>query len=76
MTAVADPQEWTPGDESRERVHEALAEIDAIQAGSPECRLCGQRTRQLDKFGLCSKTSEAHQDWRAGIRAERKAGAR
>ncbi|MFB7843604.1 hypothetical protein [Microbacterium sp. NPDC056052] len=54
----------------------ALEEIDVIQAGSPTCRLCGQRCNRLDKYGLCSKTSEAHQGWRAGVRNDMKAGAR
>ncbi|MEI3845231.1 MULTISPECIES: hypothetical protein [unclassified Microbacterium] len=64
---------WTP---DRAVTLRALEEIDAIQAGSPTCRLCGQACRQLDRYGLCSKTSEAHKDWRAGLRADMKAGAR
>ena len=68
---MADEDTWTP---NRDVTLEALAEIDAIQAGSPTCRLCGQRTRRLDKYGLCSKNSEPHKDWRAGVRAEMKAG--
>ncbi|WP_200949543.1 hypothetical protein [Leifsonia sp. Root227] len=38
-------------------VQEALAVIDAAQANSPTCRLCGQRVIALDAYGLCSKKS-------------------
>lgn len=54
----------------------ALAAIDHQQRNAPTCRLCGQRANQLDKYGLCSKVSDDHKDWRADVRADRKAGAR
>lgn len=66
-------EQWTP---NRDVTHAAMDDLEAMFAAWPACRLCGQRTRQLDKFGLCSKTSEAHKDWRAGARAEMKAGTR
>ena len=65
--------EWQP---DRAVTLAALEEIDHQQAGCPTCALCGQRANRLDKYGLCSKTSEAHQDWRAGVRADIKTGAR
>jgi hypothetical protein len=44
-------------------VREALAAIDAAQVNAPKCRLCGQRVKELDAFGLCSKKS--HEQVRA-----------
>lgn len=70
---MSSEEKWTPNPQV---TRDALDRIDAAQAGYPTCRLCGQRAIALDKFGLCSKTSQAHQDWRASVRAERKAGAR
>lgn len=66
--------EWVLDDASRARTAAALAEVDAVQANSPTCALCGQRARVLDRFGLCSKTSDPHKEWRAGVRAEEKNG--
>lgn len=66
-------QQWTP---NRDVTRAVMDDLDGMFSAWPTCRLCGQRTGQLDKFGLCSKTSEAHKDWRAGVRAEMKAGAR
>lgn len=68
--AVAD---WTP---DRAVTLAALEAIDHRQRPFPACALCEQRAVKLDRFGLCSKTSEAHQDWRAGVRNDMKAGAR
>jgi hypothetical protein len=45
-----------------------LARIDGTHTTLPVCGLCGQRVNTLDKFGLCSKVSNAH-------RAEREVGA-
>ncbi|ABR10450.1 MULTISPECIES: hypothetical protein [Bacteria] len=66
-------REWAP---DRAVTLAALADIDAVQAGAPTCALCGQRAIRLDTYGLCSKTSEQHKDWRAGVRTDRKAGVR
>lgn len=65
--------DWKP---DRAVTLSALAAIDEAERFAPTCALCGQRAAVLDRFGLCSKTSETHQDWRAGVRADRKAGAR
>jgi hypothetical protein len=45
-----------------------LDRIDGTHATKPVCGLCGQRVNTLDKFGLCSKVSNAH-------RIEREVGA-
>ena len=65
--------EWKP---DRAVTQEALAEVDHQQRNAPTCALCGQRTAELDRYGLCSKVSDDHKDWRADVRADRKAGAR
>lgn len=72
---MADEEEvqWVP---DRAVTRAALAGIDVAQSAWPVCRLCGQRTVKLDRFGLCSKTSKPHQEWRAEVRADMKAGAR
>ncbi len=69
-------KEWVLDDAARARVAAELATIDAHHEGKPTCALCGQRANKLDRFGLCSKTSEPHQDWRAAARADEKAGVR
>jgi hypothetical protein len=45
-----------------------LDRIDGTHATLPVCGLCGQRVNTLDKYGLCSKVSNAH-------RTEREVGA-
>ncbi|MGQ7313398.1 hypothetical protein ACUOFU_16955 [Microbacterium arabinogalactanolyticum] len=70
---MSDEQMWTPNPQV---TRDALDRIDAAQADYPTCGLCGQRAIALDKFGLCSKVSQAHKDWRAGVRADMKVGAR
>jgi hypothetical protein len=71
---------WVLHPSQQERVrleHVAnMARIDKIQAGYPECALCGQRTIKLDRFGLCSRISEPHKAWRAEALADEKAEAR
>lgn len=44
----------------RKAVSKALKRIDKQQRDAPRCRLCGQRCRQLDRAGLCSKNSAPH----------------
>ena len=66
--------EWVSDAASQKRVADALAEVDASQAHYPTCALCGQRAVRLDRFGLCSKTSDPHKEWRAEARADEKAG--
>lgn len=63
-------------DAARARVTAALAAVDRSHALHPECSLCGQRTTGLDRFGLCSKVSVPHEEWRAEMRANEKTGAR
>ncbi|MCC2030638.1 hypothetical protein [Microbacterium allomyrinae] len=55
---------------------EAMARIDRTHTGYPVCGLCGQRVIKLDRFGLCSKVSQPHQDDRAAARADEKAANR
>lgn len=50
------------------------ARIDKAQSDYPKCP-CGQRVLALDKFGLCSKTTDEHQR-RRGIYAAPKTKAR
>lgn len=73
---MSDTEDYVVDDAAKTRAREALAVVDMIHEGKPVCRLCGQMTNRLDQFGLCSKTSEAHQDWRAGVRRDMRAGAR
>lgn len=73
---MSDEQRWTYDDAVRARVGAALAKVDAAHAGYPRCALCGQRSLKLDRFGLCSKVTDAHKDWRARVRADEKAGVR
>lgn len=68
----AEPKAWEP---NREVTLEQLRIVDMIHEGKPTCRLCGQIVNHLDKFGLCSKTSDAHQEWR-GVTVRKKAGKR
>lgn len=79
MSAVEAPsgseeKEWAP---SREVTLERLRIVDMIHEGKPACRLCGQTVNHLDKFGLCSKVSDAHKEWRGEpVPRKKKAGAR
>lgn len=68
--------EWVLDDAARAQSAVELEAIDIMQSGLPTCKLCGQRANRLDRFGLCSKTSEPHMEWRAGVRADEKSGAR
>jgi hypothetical protein len=65
---------WLLDPSQQERVRtlhiENMARIDEIQTGYPECALCGQRAIHLDTFGLCSKTSQSHREWRADAQPE------
>lgn len=63
-------EEWTL---DRATTVAALAEIDEQQKHRPTCALCGQRAIKLDKYGLCSKTSKPHEEWRKEARADAKA---
>jgi hypothetical protein len=68
----AEPKAWEP---NREVTLEQLRIVDMIHEGKPTCRLCGQLVNRLDLTGLCSKTSDAHQEWR-GLTVKKKAGKR
>lgn len=72
MSDAKTEQEWTP---NREVTLEALRVVDMIHEGKPTCRLCGQTVNRLDKFGLCSKVSDAHKEARGDAPARKKAGA-
>lgn len=58
---VVEEKEWVP---NREITLARMRELDELYAGYPTCRLCGQVVIRLDTFGLCSKVSEAHQQYR------------
>lgn len=61
--------EYTPTPEAKAS---ARAELDRIQAYHEaeclRCALCGQLTYSLDSFGLCSKESVPHREWRQQVR--------
>lgn len=59
--------EWSLNAGARARIDVELQAIDIAHEakGFPKCELCGQRCRKLDEFGLCSKVSESHREWRA-----------
>ncbi len=61
---TTDKPEWKP---NRALTLEQLRIVDMIHEGKPACRLCGQITNGLDRFGLCSKISPAHREWRGEI---------
>ena len=61
---------------NRREVAEALAAIDMKQERAKTCALCGQRAWALDRFGLCSKATDAHKTWRAESLADIKNGVR
>lgn len=69
-------QEWLLDAAARSRIDAELSRIDQGHEAKPTCALCGQPANVLDRFGLCSKTSDPHEDWRAGVRRDEKAGAR
>ncbi|WP_292788422.1 MULTISPECIES: hypothetical protein [unclassified Microbacterium] len=64
---------WAP---NREVTLEQLRVVDMIHEGKPACRLCGQITNGLDRFGLCSKVSPAHREWRGDVAPAKKARTR
>lgn len=67
-------KEWTP---DRDVTLAELRIVDMIHEGKPACRLCGQTVNDLDKFGLCSKVSDAHKEWRGDpAPRKKKAGVR
>jgi hypothetical protein len=68
--------EWVLDEAARARIDAELTAVAMVHEGKPACKLCGQVTNALDRFGLCSKTSDPHKDWRAGVRADEKTGAR
>jgi len=71
-TPAVEEKAWTP---NREVTLAQLRIVDMIHEGKPACRLCGQIVNHLDKFGLCSKTSDAHQEWR-GVTVKKKVARR
>lgn len=73
---TTDKVEYSFDEAARVRVREALAIVDMVHEGKPQCRLCGQISNRLDEFGLCSKTSDPHTAWRAEARALHRVSAR
>lgn len=71
--AVAAPVEAADWKSDREAVLEQLRIVDMIHEGKPACRLCGQLTNGLDRFGLCSKISPTHREWRGDVAPAKKA---
>ncbi|WP_205814376.1 hypothetical protein [Microbacterium sp. K35] len=69
----AEAKPWAP---SRAVTLEQLRIVDMIHEGKPACRLCGQITNSLDRFGLCSKVSPAHREWRGDVAPSKKARTR
>lgn len=63
-------KEWAP---SRDVTLAKLRIVDMVHEGKPACRLCGQVTNRLDKFGLCSKVSDAHKERRGDLVPAKKA---
>lgn len=47
------------------RTLDALAEVAEAQAGASPCVLCGQRVNIPDLWGLCSKVTDDHREYRA-----------
>jgi hypothetical protein len=72
LTAVEE-KEWAP---NREVTLELLRIVDMIHEGKPACRLCGQIVNRLDVFGVCSKVSNAHKEWRGEPVPRKRNGAR
>lgn len=73
---MPEDEEYVYDDDARARQEAELARIEATQAWMPVCALCGQRAVELDEFGLCSKISTPHKEWRAGVLADEKTGTR
>jgi len=71
-TPAVEDKDWVP---DRGVTLGELRIVDMIHEGKPTCRLCGQVVNRLDTFGLCSKTSQAHQEWR-GIAPKKKGASR
>lgn len=72
--ADVEEKDWAA---NREVTLERLRIVDMIHEGKPACRLCGQVVNRLDTFGLCSKISDAHKEWRGEpVPRKKKAGAR
>ena len=72
-TAVAEPVEAPGWKANREVTLEQLRIVDMVHEGKPACRLCGQITNGLDRFGLCSKVSPAHREWRGDVAPDKRA---
>lgn len=70
--SAVEEKEWQP---NRDVTLAELRIVDMIHEGKPTCRLCGQIVNRLDTFGLCSKVSDSHKEWRGGP-VPRKKGAR
>lgn len=61
---------WAPTARGREIAQAHLDDIARIHTLHPKCALCGQHAVTLDRFGLCSKTSDSHKAWRTDARAD------
>lgn len=73
---IEDPSNYTPTPEALAAADLVLERIQARhEAECDRCSLCGQLSNRLDDFGLCSKVSESHVQWRARVRRIEKAAA-
>lgn len=73
---IEDPSDYTPTPEALTAARAALDRIQARHEVECErCSLCGHLSNRLDDFGLCSKVSEPHLQWRARVRRIEKAAA-
>lgn len=73
---MSDEKDWNPSPVSVAATRVTLDRIDEAHAHLPACAFCGQHVITLDKTGLCSKTSVPREEFRAEVRAGKKAGAR
>ncbi|UPL13039.1 hypothetical protein [Microbacterium galbinum] len=74
--AAAEPVEAPEWKANREITLEQLRIVDMVHESKPACRLCGQITNGLDRFGLCSKVSPTHREWRGDVVPSKKARTR
>ena len=73
---IEDPSNYTPTPEALAAATAVLERIQARhEAECDRCSLCGQLMNRPDDFGLCSKVSESHLQWRARVRRIEKAAA-
>lgn len=67
---MSEEKEWVADEASRARARAELTAIDMSHEGKPKCIVCGQRCNRLDKYGACSKISDAHKAHRGEMKAQ------